>query len=110
MREIPECDWKVFRDLHKVALDHLCEKILAQARAEIERPNKSAHERYLALSKLLQRRDEDIARGFNDFRRSTALAHIGTLHQMGLFTGEELERFSPETRQIIQFFSQGPGD
>jgi len=107
-RTIPEQDWKVFRELSKIALNRLCEKILAEAQNEITRPGKSAHERYLSLFKQIEKGDDDIARGFNDFRRSTALMQIGVIHQMGLFTGEELRRFSPETLEVIKLWGEIP--
>jgi len=100
-RSIPERDWVIFRELRQVALARLCDQILAEVKAEIERPGKSSHEKYLSLFRLIHQRDDDIARGFNDFRRSTALAQIGIIHCMGLFTGEELRRFSPETLEIV---------
>jgi hypothetical protein len=107
-RSIPESDWKVFRELHQIALERLCERILAEAKEEIERPAKSSHEKYLSLYKLMESRDDEIARGFNDFRRSTALMQIGIIHSMGLLTGEELRRFSPETRQVIELYAHVP--
>ena len=100
--------WKVFRELRQVALERLCDKILTEAKAEIERPGKSSHEKYLTLYKLIEKRDNDVARSFNDFRRSTALAQIGIIHSMGLFTGEELRRFSSETLQIIEMYARIP--
>jgi hypothetical protein len=105
---IPERDWKVFRELRQVALERLCNNILTEAKAEIERPGKSSHEKYLTLYKLIQDRDNDVARGFNDLRRSTALMQIGTIHSMGLVTGEELRRFSPETLRIIEMYAPIP--
>ena len=107
-RSISERDWKVFRELRQVALERLCDKILAEAKAEIEGPAKTSHEKYLSLYKLMEERDDDVARGFNDFRRSTALMQIGIIHSMGLFTGEELRRFSPETLQIIKMYANIP--
>jgi len=91
-----------------VALERPCDKILTQAKAEIDRAGMSSHERYLSLYKLIEQRDDDVARGFNDFRRSTALMQIGIIHSMGLFTGEELRRFSPETLQIIELYAGIP--
>ncbi len=105
---IPERDWKLFRELRQIALERLCDKILAEAKAEIERPAKSSHEKYLSLYKLINKQDDEIARAFNDFRRSTALMHIGIIHSMGLFTGEELRRFSPETLQVIELYARIP--
>lgn len=107
-RSIPEQDWKVFRELRQNALARLCDQILAEAKGEIERTGRSAHEKYLSLFKLIEKRDDDIARGFNDFRRSTALMQIGIIHSMGLFTGEELRRFSPETLRAIELYGRIP--
>jgi hypothetical protein len=103
--QISERDWNVFRELRLVALERLCDKILTDAKAEIERRGKSSHEKYLSLYTLLKRGDDDVARGFNDVRRSTALMQIAIIHSMGLFTGEELQRFSPETNKVIVSYS-----
>src|SRR5262249_49303045 len=104
-RDIPERDWKAFRELHKVALERLCEKILAEARQKTEASGPSSHEKYLNLYKLIHKRDREIARAFNDFRRSTAIMQIGVINSMGLLTDEELQRFSPETQQVIRLFA-----
>jgi hypothetical protein len=108
-RDIPERDWRVFKELRLIALARLCDRILADAKAEIDLPNKSSYERYLSLFKLIQDRDDDVARTFNDLRRSTAFMPAGIIHGMGLFTEEELQRFSPETIQVIQIFAPSSG-
>lgn len=100
-----ESDWKVFRELHKVALERLCTRSLAELKAEIERPGKASHEKWVILFRLVDKRDKDIARAFNDFRRSAALIQAGVIYSMGLFTTEEVRRFSPETQQAIQVIS-----
>ena len=107
-RSISERDWKVFGELRKIALERLCDQVLNEASREFGRAGKTAHERYLSLYQLVRKRDEAIARGFNDFRRSTALTQIGTIHSMRLFTGEELLRFSPETRQVLELYGPVP--
>ena len=61
-----------------------------------------------SLYKLIEKRDDDVARGFNDFHRSTAPVQIGIIHSMGLFTCEELRRFSSETLQIIEMYARIP--
>jgi hypothetical protein len=105
-REISESDWRIFRELHRVAVQRFCEKILAEAKTEIERPGKSPHEKYGTLFKLLRDGDRDMAQAFDDFRRSTALVQIGIIKRMGLFTDEELRRFSPATLQILETFDR----
>jgi len=108
-RTIAESDWKLFRKLHPVALQRLCERILAEARAEIDRPAKTAHERYGSLYRLLEKRDREIARAFDDLRRSTALTQLGIIHSLGLITEEERQSFTAETRGCLDFFVP-PGD
>jgi hypothetical protein len=107
-RDILEKDWKVFKELRIAALERLCEKILIEARAQIDDPGKSSQEKFLAIYKLVNDRNDDIARGFDDFRRSTALMQIGIIHKMGLFTAKELARFSPEAQKIIALYAPIP--
>jgi hypothetical protein len=101
MREIKESDWKIFRQLHKVALERFCERILS----EIERVNaestKTAHQKYLEIYDLTRRRNEEVAALFDDFRRSTAFFQIVAMKQRDLFTEEEYSRFSEEIRNRI---------
>ena len=108
MRVISERDWKIFRELHTVALERLCERILVEARTEIERADKSPHQKFLSLFKLIRERNADLAKAFNDFRRSTALGQIGIIHSMGLLKADELHRFSPETLQIAEMYAPIP--
>ena len=103
-RSISERDWKVFRELRQTALERLCQTILDEAQREMARGGKTSHEKYLSLYKRIEKRDNDIARAFNDFRRSTALNQIAIIHAMGLFTSEELQRFSTEVLQVIQLY------
>ena len=107
-RDIAEPDWRVFRELREAALGRLCERILTDAKKLIDAPAKTPHEKYLKLYELIQKRDADIARGFNDFRRSTAIVQIGIIHQLGLFTPEELRRFSRETLELISLYGPIP--
>jgi hypothetical protein len=105
---ISERDWKVFRELREVALGRLCDKILNEVKVLIDDPAKSSHEKYLKLYELIQKRDADIARAFNDLRRSTAVMQVGIIYKMGLFTEEEFQRLSPETLQVVALFAPIP--
>ena len=64
----------------------------------------SNHECYLAIFKLLRRRDEELAEAFNTPRRSTALVQLARIQFQELLTDEEFARFSPETRARVQAF------
>ena len=104
-RPISERDWKVFREVRETALARFSEKILVEAQGEIERPSRSAHDRYRGLLQHLQKRDDDIGRAFDDFRRSTAVMQLGMMHSMDLLTADELSRFSTETRQELEVWA-----
>jgi hypothetical protein len=95
---IHESDWKVFRQVHTVALDRFCEKVLREIKSCASDVTKTPHERYLEIYKLVRERDRMIASAFNDVRRSTALLQLSIIHSHGLLTEEEMARFSPEAR------------
>src|SRR5690349_11680615 len=96
--DISERDWKIFRELHSVWLERFCDNVLNDAKRELGKTRDSKHESYLALYKLLQRRDRELANACNDFRRSTAVVQIAIIRKTGVITTEELERFSAEMR------------
>ena len=100
--EIKESDWKLFRQLHKVALERFCERVLAEVRAATAKTDDSYHDRYLRVFDLIRDRDKTIARTFNDPRRSNALILLANVKHEGLLTAAELAQFSPETRQAIE--------
>jgi hypothetical protein len=101
-RDIPEADWKVFRQLHPVALERFCERVLSETARLTRETGKSSYERYLALFKLIGKRDGEIAACFDDMRRSTAVRQLVAIQSRGLLTDEEFARFSSETRATLQ--------
>jgi len=103
-RGFPESDWKLFRKLQLLALDRFCQRVLAEVSQLAADVGKSSHERYLAVFKLLQRRDKELADAFNDPRRSTALVQLAQIRFRKLLTDEEFAGFSPETRASVQMF------
>ena len=98
---IPESDWKRLQALHRVALDRYCERVLQECSSLIADPSRAPHERYLALYKLIQERDDTLADAFNDLRRSTAISHLIAMRALRVITDEELEEFTPETRERV---------
>lgn len=100
--DIKESDWKLFRQLHQVALERFCERVLAEVRAAAAETGVGYHDRYLRLFDLISDRDKTIARTFNDVRRSNALILLANIKHEGLLTTAELARFSPETREAIE--------
>jgi hypothetical protein len=57
--------------------------------------------------RLIHKRDGEIARCFNDQRRSMALEQLTGMRSLGLITDDEMERFSPEVREIVSFLLTG---
>ena len=100
---IKESDWKVFRSIHEIALNRFCERILTEVQQTAAADgSKSPHEKYLQVFKLIEERDDEMARAFSDFRRSTASLQLGIIYSLGVLTEEELMRFSPETQALVK--------
>ena len=103
LQPIKESDWKILRELARVALDRFCRRVLGEAgRLCDDADPRGAHERYLALCRLIQDRDEELGGTFNDLRRSVALLQLARMRRGQLVTDEEFGRFSPETRHRVE--------
>jgi hypothetical protein len=79
---------------------------LAEVKARLEHSSEPSYDTFGALHKLLNTRDKELPRAFSDYRRSTALIQIAIINSMGLFTEDELRRFSPETLDFLQIFKK----
>ena len=100
--DFPESDWRCFKEVHKKLLERDCAGILQELAAVSLGSEGTAHDRYLRAYKLIHERNEEIARAFNDFRRSTACMQLGIMRQMGLLTDEDLSRFSDQTQTRVR--------
>ena len=100
----PESDWRIWRDLRQKALERYCQNVLIES-AKFAKGEETSHKRYLKLYRLLQDRDRELARIFDDFRRSTAMNHILLAASAKLLTKEEIELFSERTQSIIREFA-----
>jgi len=58
-------DWKVFRELRVTGLERFCQSVLAEVSQLATDTGQTSHQRYLAVFKLLQRRDEELADTFD---------------------------------------------
>ena len=99
---IKESDWKALRKLHETALERFCERVLVECRELSADRSVNAHERYLLLFEFLRDRNEDIARAFDDMRRSRAVERLVAMLDLGVVTDEELREFSPEMRREVE--------
>jgi hypothetical protein len=103
-RDIAESDWKILRELHPIALDRFCRRILEEIESVVADSGRSHHQRYVAIYQHVERRDREIADAFNDMRRSRAVMRICHLRNLGLLSDEEFARFGDETRAAVQGF------
>jgi hypothetical protein len=102
MLEIKEPDWKVLRRVHPLALERFCERVLAEIDRVLRNGAPSPHARYLQIFRILQQRDREMARLFDNPRRSHALTMLAQIRSQGLLTEDEFSSLSPETRATIQ--------
>ncbi len=100
-REIPESDWKVFRDLRNVALERFCERVLAKIGRLSSDSSKTFHTRYLDVYRFIDGRDADLGQAFNDPRRSRLIPQLAAICSHSLLESDELARFTPATRESV---------
>ena len=105
-RAINESDWRLFRKLEPIALDRFCERVLSEINQISSDSNKTSHQRYVAIFKLLERRDRELADAFNDLRRSTAWRQLALIQSHGLLTEKEMADFTAETRGVIELLNR----
>ena len=101
---IPERDWKVFRELRELALQRFCERVLSSVAAAAASGG-TPHERYLKVFEIITTKDKELARLFNDPRRSTAWDQLCLISAAGLLNAEEMDRFSPDTRESVSLYT-----
>jgi hypothetical protein len=99
---VPESDWKAFREIRELALQRFCERVLEELVALTQDRSRSTHERYLAVFRLIQERDEQLADAFNDPARSRMLLQLANICALGVLSSSELERLTRETRSILE--------
>jgi hypothetical protein len=109
-RQITEADWKVFRKLRSLALERFCDRVLSELEPLCCEDSGSAHDRYLEVFRLIEARDEELARSFNNPRRSTALIQLAYIRADHLLTDEEFAQFGDDTRSVVEWLVQSWAD
>lgn len=99
--DVPESDWKTFWELRERALERFSRKALSRVRELCEDTSRDPHEHYLAVSRYLRDRDEELARTFDDPRRSRMISQLAAIQGHGLLEPEEFDQFSEETRTRV---------
>jgi len=101
--DFPESDWKTFRELHALALDRFCRRVLEQIKAMIRDGSLSQHERYFKVFRFLRDRNDELEHAFNNPRRSSMIVQLPAIHKYRLLTPDELGRFTARTRETIEW-------
>lgn len=96
--DIPESDWRRFKEVRATLLERYCLRVLSELGDVAASRDGTALERYLRAYKMIERHDKEIARAFNDLRRSTAIWQLGIMRRMNLLSDEDLSVFSEQTR------------
>ena len=104
--DFPESDWRAFRKLREVALERFCTQILEEIGRITSDEKRTSHARYLAVYELIQERDDQIARAFNNPRRSSAVMQLAAMMSLKFITREELQPFSPRTQSVVEALRQ----
>lgn len=99
---ISEADWKKFKRVRAKALERFSDQILGESQAICGESSRTAHERYGELYGLLQERNKQMARAFDDFRRSTATTCLRYMFVYELLTDEELSEFSLDVQRAVR--------
>jgi hypothetical protein len=110
LRQLPDSDWKLLRQVALLALERFCQQTLEKVARMAAGGDKSYRQRYLAIYDLIRRRDKELAAAFNDMRRSTAFYQLAHIYSMRLLRDEEFLRFSPETRAALALLLGEPDD
>lgn len=97
-----ESDWKVFKKIKVEAVDRFCTQVLDELASTIADSRLSAHERYLSVYRLIDERNEAMAKMFDGHSRSTAFMQLLLMNAAGVADESLLAELSPELRQSIQ--------
>ena len=99
---IAESDWITFKRVRLLALERFSQRVLDDCQRVCCDESLSAHGRYRALYRLLQDRDREMSKAFDDLRRSTASLCLTLMRRQGLVTDEEMMAFSPELQRATK--------
>src|SRR5580692_864483 len=92
----------MLRRVHPLALERFCERVLAEIEGVTHNGAQSSHQRYLDIFKIIERRDREMARIFDDPKRSNSLTMLARMRSDGLLTEDEFSSLSLETRSAIE--------
>jgi hypothetical protein len=100
--EIKEADWKLLRRLHAVAVERFCQSALEEISGAASASDGGYHSSFLKVFALVNKRDKELGRTFDNLRRSNALFLLAGLKGRRLLSEEEFSQFSPETQGAVE--------
>ena len=100
--EIRESDVKLLRQLHPLALERFCQRVLGEVEHVVADSTNNYHQRYLDIYTLIRDSDEELGHIFDHPRRSDAIFELAAIKVNELLTDEEFSEFSLETREAVQ--------
>ncbi|MEJ2483237.1 MAG: hypothetical protein P8049_09030 [Gemmatimonadota bacterium] len=87
--------------LREEALRLLCERALEEVRAATDAPERSEHERFGDVLETVTRRNRDIARAFDNPRRSHVWHHLLAMADLELLPPDLVAKSGAELRGLI---------
>ena len=100
----PEADWKMFRALRAAALERYFERSLGEVVRLANESGPSPRERYVSVRRAIDAREAELARCFDDPRRSVMLLLLAQMRLLAVVEEEELLRFSAGTQESLARF------
>ena len=107
--QMKESEWKKFKKLKALCLERFCDDVLNEATHICKSGDKTAHQRYGDLYKLIRDKDKELANAFDGLSRSKAFIQLMMMYSMGLVEEEQLDEFEDGTKNSIRDIV-GPDD
>ena len=104
---IEEPDWKVFKKVRERALERFSARVLDECVNIRRDESKTEYERYIALYQLLQERDQQMAKAFDEFSRSSARISLMLMFKYDLLTADEVQQFSADVQRMLDEVRRG---
>lgn len=101
-KDIPESDWKKFRLIHQAALQRFSQGRLDVLQKRAVSESKTPQERLLEIFEFARKTQNEMARIFDNPKRSTALVQLALMHAGKLIDAEEWEGLSEHTREMVK--------
>ena len=82
-------------------MERFCRRAVEEISAATSDRHGDYHACFLQLFALVNERNRELARTFDDLRRSNAVSLLAGLMEEGLLSEEEFSQFGPETRAAV---------